>query len=317
MGVKGVLPVVATPQVLFFSLKQNFRKDLYRMVNKDMDKHYYSIGEFSKIVGLSVATLRYYDKEGIFSPAKHSGGERNKRSLYAPVQIIAFKMVRVMRDLGIPLHTIKDAVRNRTPESLLKLLSKQRYEVLDKLHLLQESLSVANTFIELLICGLSATETEITVSELPEIRIILGGCNDFSGAEGFYREFNSFCHAKHAQPLNLSYPIGGFFESMTDFLNAPSQPSRFFSIDPKGAERREAGLYLVGYSRGYYGDTGDLPKRLSEYADKNGLTLAGPVYNMFLFDEVSIADPNKYLLQAAASLGERHHAPKHINRNHF
>ncbi|MCL2222865.1 MAG: MerR family DNA-binding transcriptional regulator [Oscillospiraceae bacterium] len=44
------------------------------MSNMNFDKEYFTIKEFSEIVGLPVATLRYYDKEGIFCPAMHGTG---------------------------------------------------------------------------------------------------------------------------------------------------------------------------------------------------------------------------------------------------
>ena len=85
-------------------------------------------------------------------------------------------------------------------------------------------------------------------------------------------------------------------------MKAPSQPSRFFSLDPKGHECKPAGLYLVGYTRGYYGETNDLSEKMKAYADEHELEFNGPVYNLYLFDEISISDPQNYLLQVSASV---------------
>jgi hypothetical protein len=104
--------------------------------------------------------------------------------------------------------------------------------------------------------------------------------------------------------LNLSYPIGGCFDSMEGFLAAPSRPARFFSHDPQGNETISAGLYLTGYTRGYYGQTNDLPRRMAAYAVRNGLTFAGPVYNTYLLDELSMTDTEQYLLRVSASVSE-------------
>jgi hypothetical protein len=43
---------------------------------------------------------------------------------------------------------------------------------------------------------------------------------------------------------------------------------------------------------------------MAVFAKKKGLTFAGPVYNTYLFDEISIADPERYLLQVSASVSE-------------
>jgi hypothetical protein len=88
------------------------------------------------------------------------------------------------------------------------------------------------------------------------------------------------------------------------FLSESSQPTRFFSFDPKGYDRKPEGLYLIGYTRSYYDRTNDLPQRMAGFAKKNGVVFNGPVYSIYLFDEISVTDPNRYLLQVSASVRE-------------
>ena len=277
-----------------------------------MDKDFLSIKEFSEMVGMTIDALRLYDKKGILKPDRHGEEFKNKyRYYYAPTQVVKAKMSRVMAEIGVPLNTIKELAGDRTPEKLIKLFSKHQGIVADELRFLQEAHSVIGTFLNLLVEGMSATENELLVRELPERRIILGDANDFADANGFYREFVRFCRAPHEPKLNLSYPIGGFFDSMDVFLSDPSQPSRFFSLDPNGNDKQAAGLYLIGYTRGYYGMTNGLPMRMAEYAKKNGLVFNGPVYNIYLFDEISIIDPAQYLLQVSASVKETRRVTSH------
>jgi effector-binding domain-containing protein len=70
-----------------------------------------------------------------------------------------------------------------------------------------------------------------------------------------------------------------------------------------------AGLYLIGYTRGYYGQTNDLPKRMASFARKNGLLFNGSVFNTYLFDEMSIIDTEQYLLQVSALVKETRRVP--------
>jgi hypothetical protein len=162
-----------------------------------------------------------------------------------------------------------------------------------------------------------AMESELSVCEMDEKRIILGEVTDFHGETGFMRAFLSFCEGLYDPPLNMSFPIGGYFESMDVFLDAPSQPTRFFTIDPKGNDKKPAGLYLIGYTRGYYGQTNDLPQRMAAYAKKNGLVFNGPVYNIYLSAEISEADPNNYLLQVSASVTETRRLPSRRPRRPY
>ena len=279
------------------------------MSDKKFDKDSLSIKEFAEFVGMTVVTLRHYDKIGVFHPAKHGIDFKNKYRYYSPTQITTVKMIRVLAEIGVPLKTIKELSTSRSPEKLLKLLSKFKNNVANEIHFLQEVHSVISTFIDLLNEGMSVTETEISVCEIPEKRIIMDDENDFSGSAEFYGEFIRFCNTPHEPKLNMSYPVGGYWPSMAAFLAEPSRPVRFFSLDPKGHEKRDAGLYLNGYTRGYYGQTNDLPERMSMFAKKNGLVFNGAVYNTYLFDEISIADQNNYLLQVSASVSETRRIP--------
>lgn len=279
------------------------------MNDKDLNKDYLTIKEFAALVSTTPEALRYYDRQGVFKPAMHGIEFENKYRYYAPTQITAFNMVRTMTDLGVPIKTIKAFSESRTPTKLMKLLTKHEEILADKELFVQDSRSLIGTILELLNLGLSATEDEVYASMLPEKRLIMGGVNDFSDSTGFYREFTRFCNEPHEPKLNLSYPIGGYWDNADEFMREPSRPIRFFSLDPKGHEKKNAGLYLIGYTRGYYGQTGDLPERLAAYAKKNGLIWSGPVYVIYLFDELSVTDPEQYLLRVSISVKETKRVP--------
>jgi len=274
------------------------------MKGKNRKDGFLTIKEFARLVGMTPAALRHYDWRGVFQPAKHGVDLENKYRLYAPTQITTVNMIRVLAEIGVPLDTVKVFAEERTPEKLMKLLSKQRDILLYRLDFIQESLLLIGTHLELLNSGISATEDEIYVSEMPEKRIIMGDVNDFEGSDIFFRGFTRFCKETHEPKLNLSYPICGYWDSMDEFMRSPSLPYRFFALDPSGHDRKPAGLYLIGYTRGYYGQTNGLPERMSAFAKENGLVFDGPVYNVYLLNELSIADENQYLLQVSASVKE-------------
>ena len=287
------------------------------MNNKNIDVDFLTIKEFAESVGITAPSLRHYDNIGVFPSAKHGVEFENKYRYYSPMQITTVKMIRVLTEIGVPLKTIQELSQNRTPEKLLKLLIKHRNKIKEKIRFLQEIISVIGTFTELLNEAISVSETDITVSEMPPKQIILGDINDFSGNDSFYGAFLRFCKSAYEPKLNTSYPIGGYWDSMSAFLDKSSRPMRFFSLDPKGHEQKEAGLYLVGYTRGHYGQTNNLPNQMAAYAEKNGLIFTGPVYNIYLSDEISVADPEQYLLQVSASVRETRHATSYRPRHRF
>jgi len=288
------------------------------MKDINFEKEFHSIKEFAEFVGITEKTLRRYDDEDIFAPAKRDGdGERNKYRFYSPIQITTIKMIRVLTEIGVSFDTIRELKHNRTPEKLLKLLRQHKNQIADNINVLQEVYSIISTYNELLYDAISVTETEITVTEMPKRNIILGELTDFNETAGFYREFVRFCRTNHEPNLNMSYPVGGYWDNITSFFNEPAQPARFFSLDPNGNDYMPAGLYLVGYTRGYYGQTNDLPKRMAAYAKNNGLKFEGPVYNIYLTDALSEIDRDQYLLQVSASVVETRHSKSRHPQYYF
>ena len=270
------------------------------MNKKNIEDDSFSINDFAEFADISAGSLRHYDREGIFSPAQYA----DKYRRYSPLQITTVKMIRVLTEIGAPLKEVKELAATRTPEKMLRFFRKHKERIANEIKFLQAAYSIINIFSDLLYEAISITETEISISEMAERRIILGDENDFSETTGFQQEFIRFCKVPHEPKSNISYPVGGYFENMEVFQDEPSKPTRFFFLDPQGNEIKSAGLYLVGYTRGYYGQTNDLPKRMAAYAKKNGLVFNGPVYNIYLTDEISELDPGKYLLQVSASVRE-------------
>lgn len=70
----------------------------------------YKIGEFSKIVGITAKTLRYYDAEGILSPSY-----RNKDTgyrFYSEGDIEKAEIISNMRKFNFTISEMKDALRS-------------------------------------------------------------------------------------------------------------------------------------------------------------------------------------------------------------
>ena len=285
------------------------------MNKKSKGSDYLSIKEFAKLVKMTVSTLRYYDKMDAFNPSIRGDGLKNNYRYYSPTQVMVVRMIRILTEIGVPVRTIAGLKNGRTPEKLLQVLKHYSNNVQSEIHFLQDVHSVIRTFTGLLIEGLSIEETEISVAKMSEKKLIMGELNEYKDSVGFIREFSHFCNSLHEPKLNMSYPIGGYWTDMALFLNDPSRPMRFFSIDPSGHEKKDAGLYLVGYTRGYYGQTNDLPDKMAAFAAQNELIINGPVYNIYLFNELSITDPDKYLLQVSIPVVETRSILRNQGRN--
>ncbi|MCL2719488.1 MAG: MerR family transcriptional regulator [Lachnospiraceae bacterium] len=294
-------------------------------------KEFLTIKKFSELSGIEESTLRYYDEIGLFSPAKRD--KENNYRLYSPEQIIAVNFITVLSGLNIPLKTIGEMMDKRTPEGIMRLIEQQQKQLDMEMQRLRECYSVIHERMELIQYGTRLQkgykvidgwrvdddaeldggdyidENSISILKRNEKAYILGQLNEFAEGELFYEPFMRFCNSAKDLRINLNYPIGGYHENMKHFLDSPGKPNRFFSLDPTGNLKRAAGEYLIGFKRGYYGEMGDLPGRMAAYATENALTVTGPVYVMYLHDEICIKEPTQYLAQVSVAVKRKKALP--------
>jgi len=287
-------------------------------------KDYLSVKEFSKLSGIEQTTLRYWDDIGLFSPAKRDPD--NNYRYYSPQQIIAVNFITVLSELNIPLKTIGELERERTPEKIVGLIEAQE-RILDmEMRRLREAYSIIHTRRELINYGMlleegyNATdgvrtgsgpeaekgewidEEKVAVLFRTERSYILGPRNEWPEDGSFYEPFVNFCNSADDLRMNLHFPIGGMHDSFDGFVEAAGMPDHFVSLDPTGNRKRSAGKYMIAYARGYYGDFGDVAERMKAFAEKNKVKTHGPVYAMYLLDEVCMRETDNYLVQVSVAV---------------
>jgi DNA-binding transcriptional MerR regulator len=258
-----------------------------------------SISKFANFTGMSRSALIFYDENGLFFPA--SRGENGYR-YYAPMQIVTVNFVNTLRELDVPLKKIQELANKRTPEQLIELLIEQDDILSSEIERLIERRKIISTMYGNIQGGLNINENEISVRFMPSTRINLGDKNDFDGT--FYKTYLDYCDYMKSKGQNLSFPIGGYTDSLEDNMKYPGEPTRFFSLDPDGKDKKPAGRYCIGYSRCYYGNPGDIVERIVAWAKEKGVELTEEIYQIFLFDEISLHEHNNYLMQTAVRVAE-------------
>ena len=101
----------------------------------------YSIGEFSKLVGMPTDTLRYYEKLDLITPARSHTNKREYSD--ADIQWIAF--IKRLKSTGMPMKQIQAYAQLRdigdaTIDERLDLLAKQRLRLKGQQQLIQQHL---------------------------------------------------------------------------------------------------------------------------------------------------------------------------------
>ena len=99
----------------------------------------YSIGEFSKVTGLGIHTLRYYEHEGLIIPLRNSSNRRR----YSEKDIAWIAFIKRLKATGMPIKEIKKyaALRAKGDATLserMEMLVQHRQSLNEQIRQLQE-----------------------------------------------------------------------------------------------------------------------------------------------------------------------------------
>ena len=277
------------------------QKSIQNPINPRKAKSLLTIKAFSEISGIEQTTLRYWEAIGLFRPACRNPD--NNYRYYSPDQIILVNFFKALSCLGISLKVIASISQQRTPEAIFKLLDQQEAALDMNMSRLHESDSTLHTLRNVVKQSMGIQDAKhISVQALEAMPITLGSRNENGEGLNYYHNFIRYCQYAKENHINLNNPIGGYYESLECFLSAPSSPTRFFSVNPHGDDGRAAGKYLVGYSKGYYGQLSDAAQRLGDFAAHQGLNANGPVYVLYLRNEICATEPSDFLAQICVAL---------------
>ncbi|WP_343084184.1 MerR family transcriptional regulator [Blautia producta] len=99
----------------------------------------YSIGEFSKLTGLGIHTLRYYEHEGLIIPERNTSNRRR----YSDKDLAWINFIKRLKETSMPIREIKRyatlrAVGETTLNERLEMLLQHRQALSQQITQLQE-----------------------------------------------------------------------------------------------------------------------------------------------------------------------------------
>lgn len=102
-----------------------------------MEKEYMSVGELAAMMGVTVRTLQYYDKEGLLKPSSLS---QSGRRLYSAKDVIKLHQIISFKYLGFSLEEIKAKLFNLdTPKEVAAILEQQKNIIKEQIDGLSEA----------------------------------------------------------------------------------------------------------------------------------------------------------------------------------
>ena len=99
----------------------------------------YSIGEFSKVTGLGIHTLRYYEHESLIIPLRNASNRRR----YSEKDIAWIAFIKRLKATGMPIKEIKKyavlrAKGDATLSERMEMLVQHRQSLNEQIRQLQE-----------------------------------------------------------------------------------------------------------------------------------------------------------------------------------
>jgi DNA-binding transcriptional MerR regulator/effector-binding domain-containing protein len=167
----------------------------------------FSIGEFSKLSGLTVKTLRFYHEERLLVPA-HVDPDTGYR-YYQEGQIETARVIAYLRNLEFSISDIKALLAQESETDLLDLLERQRSQIKEQIKRLRQTVRSLDQFISEERHGQTMAELLENVTEKHLDAVLIAGIRmkgRYSDCgKGFARLGRSFGRLICGKPLLLHY----------------------------------------------------------------------------------------------------------------
>jgi DNA-binding transcriptional MerR regulator len=261
-------------------------------------KKYYTTGEFAELCGIKKKTLFHYDDIDLFKPEKvMSNGYR----YYSKYQLEVFNVIAVLKEIGMPLKEIKKFLDKRNPENTLQLLKYEKEQVEKEIHNLKRIQKLLEVKLNLIEVGINST-SELVLEEKEEEYIVLS--NPVNETEDDYDIETYTEHIKYCidNDLDYGYPVGSIinkenlinrrFDKYSYYLSKVIEKKKY-----KDLVLKPKGLYLVGYSHGYYDKVYKVYEKMIKYIEENNLRINGYSYEEVLIDEIASSIGDDFVIK--------------------
>ena len=133
------------------------------------DSIYYTPHQIASFFSIKKDTLLFYDRIGLFSPEKRKS---NGYRCYSPSQLNKLDTILTLRDLGIPLESIKEAVDDMDAPSFLSLLENEERSIRKKIEECSSLLDIVGSIRSSIMEAINADKGRLYISSYEDIPMI-------------------------------------------------------------------------------------------------------------------------------------------------
>ncbi|MBU8785790.1 MULTISPECIES: MerR family transcriptional regulator [Bacillus] len=247
-----------------------------------------SIGEFSKICGVSTKTLRYYDEIGLIHPDEIN--PENGYRYYSIGQLKKMLLINRLKSFHFSLEEIK-VILEQEEEKLYTALHRKRNELQEKLHDLEYTLKQISTDISNVEKGIpimsSLEKIEVQLVETGPMNLLyirqMLNSDDYAAGYGKYisRLYEKIAHEELTllgMPMTIYHspeynPAG----NDTEFAIPVKEPVQ-------GTRDFPGGLCAKSVLKGPYSELTSVYARLREWVENEGYELVSSPYEVYVTD---------------------------------
>ena len=262
-----------------------------------MLKDYYKISEISKLYGIGVDSLRYYEKLGIIKPYR----DKNRYRLYSLKDMYKLNMIRDLRNLDFSMQQIKEHLEEQSFRNTIELLSHERELVQHRLQELRGKESRLSQRISAL-KSISQIQTGIIIKKSIPHRLCVQLNEHMTRDEEMDFAIKKLHRKYEGKICDLGNQTIGAFLSMEDIQHGVSNVynSVFFVLQDDSIGHDFAlpeGEYLSCFYRGNYEQNGKLVQNLIDYAKTQDLQVLGNPFELYTVDNRDTANEEEFLTE--------------------
>lgn len=267
-------------------------------------KDYYKINEISKLYGIGVDSLRYYEKLGILKPKRDLNGYR----LYSLKDIYKLNIISDLRKLDFSMKQIKGYLEHQSIDNTLALLQEEEEYITEQVKRLKQRKQIIKERM------LALKEADGIKPDIYRVKNLKGRpCVRLKEHITRDEEMDFVVkklHRKHEGKIRDfgNQAIGATFDIKDMKQGIPSGYHNVFFILESTADQYDflipEGRYLSCYYRGEYLKSTGCVKNLLAYARENGYEVAGEPFEIYVIDNRETMQNEEFLTEIQVRINE-------------
>jgi DNA-binding transcriptional MerR regulator len=242
----------------------------------------FSIGEFSRVAGMTVKTLRFYHEQGLLVPAvvDPQSGYR----YYSETQIDTARAIAFFRGLEFSIADIKQLLEQQEGEQILSLVERQRDSLRQRIVQLRKSVRSLDDFLESERQAHAMAASTFQVEEKKVAPLLIAGIRmkgRYSDCgKAFAKLGRSLGRFIRGKPMLLHYDAE-YHEDDADF-EAAMPISQAKTVEGISTRELPAATCITLLHKGPYDQLGSSYAKILTYAKHKNLEVLLPTREVYL-----------------------------------